>query len=385
MQFNSALWLAGFRPLFLMALLSGITLPVTWGFLFSGWWSLPVGSLPPVQWHAHEMLYGFGWAVLGGFLLTASKNWVKIRGLHGGPLAALTAFWIAERTAVLYAADLSPTPRFLLLNLFVLSCSAYICYSLVRFRHQDSFRDNYFFLIGLPLFLVAKNLLLDPAWFTAGAAMSVGLFRLAFAVMLERTTPQFMKNAMNIDIVRRPVLDTVAKVLVLASVFAPFVPTSLATHVLTATGLAMLLRFLTWSPLRGLSNFGIALMYVGHFGLIIHLFMEAAKSADLAAGVGTLSTHVFTFLCMGTIIPGMLLRISQGHTGRKLLFTVTDRIGFAVMGAAAFSRLVLTQIWPTHYALWISIAGAGWALCFLLIGLRVAPFLWQPRVDGKVH
>jgi uncharacterized protein involved in response to NO len=29
------------------------------------------------------MFFGFGWAVLGGFLLTASKNWVKIRGYHG--------------------------------------------------------------------------------------------------------------------------------------------------------------------------------------------------------------------------------------------------------------------------------------------------------------
>lgn len=385
MRFNSAVWLAGFRPFFLMALLSGITLPVIWAILFSGQWSLPATSLPLVQWHAHEMFYGFGWAVLGGFLLTASKNWVKIRGIHGGPLAALTALWIAERAAVLYAAGLPPTPRFLLLNLFVLSCTAYIVYSLVRYRHQDSFRDNYFFLIGLPLFLVAKNLLLDPAWFTAGAAMSVGLFRLAFAVMLERTTPQFMKNAMNIEIVRRPELDTAVKVLVLASVFAPFMPAFLASLVLCVAGLAMLIRFLTWRPLRGLSNFGIALMYIGHLGLIIHLFMEAAKSADLAAGVGTLATHVFTFVCMGIIIPGMLLRISQGHTGRKLLFTFTDRTGFAAMGAAAFSRLVLTQIWPTHYALWISIAGAGWALCFLMIGWRVAPFLWKPRIDGKVH
>jgi hypothetical protein len=32
------------------------------------------------------MFFGFGWAVLGGFLLTSTKNWVGVRGYHGTPL-----------------------------------------------------------------------------------------------------------------------------------------------------------------------------------------------------------------------------------------------------------------------------------------------------------
>ena len=45
----------------------------------------PAGAGPfsVVQWHAHEMFFGFGWAVMGGFLLTSTKNWVHIRGYHG--------------------------------------------------------------------------------------------------------------------------------------------------------------------------------------------------------------------------------------------------------------------------------------------------------------
>ena len=45
------------------------------------------------------MFFGFGWAVLGGFLLTATRNWVKIRGYHGLALIYLVIVWLAERAS----------------------------------------------------------------------------------------------------------------------------------------------------------------------------------------------------------------------------------------------------------------------------------------------
>jgi len=53
--------------------------------------------LSPLHWHMHEMFFGFGWALLGGFLLTASKNWLGIRGVHGLTLAGLVALWVLDR------------------------------------------------------------------------------------------------------------------------------------------------------------------------------------------------------------------------------------------------------------------------------------------------
>ncbi|MCB1892227.1 MAG: NnrS family protein, partial [Rhodocyclaceae bacterium] len=84
MRFSAhPLWLAGFRPFFALACLSGLSLPVLWTLMFAGWIEAPATAFTGFQWHAHEMFFGFGWAMLGGFLLTASKNWVKIRGYHG--------------------------------------------------------------------------------------------------------------------------------------------------------------------------------------------------------------------------------------------------------------------------------------------------------------
>jgi uncharacterized protein involved in response to NO len=383
--FSKPIWNAGFRPFFILAMGYGAILPLTWALVFSGLWTLPESGLSNVQWHAHEMLFGFGWAVLGGFLLTASKNWVKIRGAHGAALFFLTLAWLFERVAVYFANAWSPSLRLLSLNLFLLSCGGYIVYSLWRYRHQDSFKDNFFFLIGIPLFLVAKNLLLNPETFAYGVAMAIGLFRLAFAVMFERTTTQFMKNAMATELPRRPWLDYTIKFLVLACVFAVFLPPAASGALYAAAALAMSVRFLTWRPQAGIRNFGIALMYVGHAGLALHLWLEAVKSFESFTGAGTLSVHVFTLLCMGVVIPGMMIRISQGHTGRKIEFATSDRIALTAMFVAGFFRVVMTQVRPADYQTWVTVSAAGWAVCFALLAWRLTPFLLRERIDGKVH
>ena len=94
------LWLVGFRPFFALACLAGLSLPLLWAMMFTGALPAPAGDISPVQWHAHEMFFGFGWAVLGGFLLTSTKNWVGSRGYHGWPLIFLVGAWLLDRKSV---------------------------------------------------------------------------------------------------------------------------------------------------------------------------------------------------------------------------------------------------------------------------------------------
>jgi len=75
-----------------------------WALIFSGVLPAPAGRFSPVQWHAHEMFFGFGWAVLGGFLLTATKNWVQVRGYHGTALVGLALAWCVERIGMAWVA-----------------------------------------------------------------------------------------------------------------------------------------------------------------------------------------------------------------------------------------------------------------------------------------
>lgn len=383
-----ALWLVGFRPFFLLAIVSGTLLPIIWSALLLGWVQLPADSVPSIQWHAHEMLFGFGWAVLGGFLLTASKNWLKIRGMHGNALIFAVTLWLIERAIFWSFPQVFHwplIPRLLVLNASVLFIGGYVITTLIKYRKQDSFSDNYFFVIGLCLLLVSKSFMLSPQNFAQGYSLAVGIFRLAFAVMFERTITQFMKNAMGENLIRTPYLDLPIKFLVLLAAFQAFLPTTISAILLTAAAVVLLIRFLMWKPQVAFRRFEIGVMYVGYLGLTIHLMLEAAKLMNQLAVVGTISIHVFTFFCMGLIIPAMLIRICQGHTGRKLQFTSSDRFAIGLMGAAAFCRLMATQLWPERYLLWSALSAIGWSLCFLIVGIRLAPFLWQPRIDGRVH
>lgn len=385
MTFRHPLFLVGFRPFFTLAFASGVILPLGWVLIFSGTIHLPVAALSPVQWHAHEMIFGFGWAVLGGFLLTASKNWVKIRGLHGLPLAIAVLFWVVERVAVLNAGDLPPWLWWPLVNAFLLFVAGYLVWSLVRYRKQDSFSDNAFFLVALPLFLVAKILLLNATTFVLGWTLALGLFRVAFVVMFERTLPPFMKAATNFQLRQLPLLNFAIKALVLAAAFEGLLPTPIASALLLAAATLLALRFALWKPLAGLATFPVAVMYVGYLGLIAHLVLEALRLQGFLVGIGAIATHTLSFFCLGGIVAAMMIRLSQGHTGRPLAFTRSDRVGFGLLALGAFCRLVATQLWPAHYVAWITLAGIGWGACFLMLGCRLVPFLWQQRVDGKEH
>lgn len=383
---NHPLWLVGFRPFFTVVFISGALLPFIWALVYSGWSPLEHTGLTPIQWHAHEMLFGFGWAVMAGFLLTASKNWVKIRGMHGWPLILAVALWIVERIAV--AAIPADTPfwvRAIGLNIFLLYVIAYVVGSLVRFRKNDSFQDNYFFVIALPVFLLAKTMTLDQANFTLGTTLAIGLFRLAFAVMFERTMTQFMKNSFAVSLYRKPLLDLSIKGLILVSAFQAFLPITIAASLTGLAGVLLFVRFLLWSPLKGFSRFGIAIMYVGYLGLTLHFITETFRLLGVYTGIGTLSVHIFTFLTMGIVIPGMLIRICQGHTGRKLEFTKSDRFAISVMGLAGFFRIIATQLWPEQYSTWVALSGYGWTICFSVLGYRLIPFLWKERIDGRIH
>ena len=43
--------------------------------MFAGVIEAPAAAFTGIQWHDHDMFFCFGWGMLGGFLLTASKNW----------------------------------------------------------------------------------------------------------------------------------------------------------------------------------------------------------------------------------------------------------------------------------------------------------------------
>ena len=379
-------WLAGFRPFFALACLAGLSLPIVWILIFKGVLPAPSQNFSPTQWHAHEMFFGFGWAVLGGFLLTATKNWVGIRGYHGGTLMFLAAAWVFERIGMSFGGSW-PTWLFLLSNhLFLFAIVTLLLATLIGHRDKDNYRrDNVFFLIVLPLFWVAKTLLLSPDHFNVGWSMTLGLFRVAFLIMLERTLSQFMRSAFRIEILRRPVLDAAIKALAVVLVFAALLPPDLAGDLELALAALLLGRVAFWHPHKAFTRLDIGIMYLGYLAIAAQLLIDALPPPGNTGWVGTVSVHVFTFGAMGLIIPAMMIRIANGHTGRKVVFGRLEKTVLWIMITAFFLRLIGPQLAPGIYLRWLDLAATCWLAAFALLAWRYIPQLMRARVDGREH
>ena len=90
-----ALFLGGFRPFFLLAGLDALVNMGVWlcAYFHPEFW--PAEAIPAMYWHAHEMLFGFAAAAIGGFLLTAAPGWTGRSSYSGTPLVSLAALWLA--------------------------------------------------------------------------------------------------------------------------------------------------------------------------------------------------------------------------------------------------------------------------------------------------
>jgi uncharacterized protein involved in response to NO len=379
-------WLVGFRPFFILSCLSGLTLPIIWALMFSGTIGLPHSGYSIVQWHAHEMFFGFGWALLGGFLLTATKNWVKIRGWHGNALIFLVAAWCFERIGMAFGGNW-PEPLFLLSNqLFLVSMVGMLLWSLLRHREADGYRrDNLFFLLALPLFVVAKPLMLDGSHGPAGTLMVLGLFRMCFLIMLERTLSEFMRGVFKVNILRNPLLDAAIKILGLAMVFAGFLPPPLVAGIAVLLALLLIVRLAFWKPLLACSRLDLGIMHLGKLAIAIQLLVVAFEITGRSTWIGSFSVHLFTFGVMGLIIPAMIIRISRGHTGRKVVFDALDKDILWIMIIALVLRVIAPQLAPAAYRLWIDLAATCWFIGFGILAWRSTPMLLRPRIDGREH
>src|SRR5690606_30431277 len=99
----------GYRPFFLFGGCYAALAILLWLLVLRGSVALPA-ALDALQWHQHEMIFGFAAAAIAGFLLTAVPNWTGRLPVAGWPLALLAGLWIAGRVAVFASNWLGPWP-----------------------------------------------------------------------------------------------------------------------------------------------------------------------------------------------------------------------------------------------------------------------------------
>ncbi len=383
-QGRHAVWRLGFRPFYLLAAIFAALAVPLWVAQYLGW-TARLGGLPQVDlgWHMHEMVFGMAVAVVVGFLLTAVRAWTGLWTPRNGHLAALAAVWLAGRVALLVA----PGALAAAVDLAFLPLAAW---PLAQVLLKAGNKRN-LFLVGLLGLLTICNALYHAA--------ALGLLAIAPATPIQaaillivaieaviggRVIPMFTRNgAPGSDPKQKPKLDRAAMILlVLAALSWIFgAPALLSAPLLLAAAAAAALRLAGWQPQRTLRVPLLWIMHLSYAWIPLGLVLLAGAALNLVSV--SAAFHALTVGSMAGLIIGMMTRTTLGHTGRPLKAGRAETAMFWLIQCGAVARLA-AGVGPAalHGAALIA-AGACWTLAFALYAVTYAPYLTQPRIDGK--
>lgn len=379
----------GFRVFFLGGALFSCLAMALWLLTLRGMPLLP-GVSNPIWWHAHEMIFGFGLAIIAGFVLTAMQNWTGIPGVRGWPLALVSGLWLLPRLLMPLRGELNGLV--VVLDLLWLPLVAGL---LARPVIQVKQWRNLFF-VPLLLVMTLLNALsyyaaFSQNWLLAERVFTTAVLAIAalIAVMGGRVIPFFTARATGTD---KPEPVLLLEKLALGSIWLstlgwlllPRAPlfNGLLTLALVVAALAHLVRLSRWN--NKLTK-GIPLLWVLHLGyLFIPLGLLAMAAALLNWGVTvSLASHWLTAGAMGTVILGMIARVSLGHSGRPLTLKTPMVVAFVLVILAGLVRALLPMLVPGLTSLAYDVSALAWIVAFGIFCRIYWPILTQPRADGR--
>ena len=378
-----ALFALGFRPFYLLAAALAVVIVPLWLAAFAGWLVLPT-ALPPVAWHAHEMLFGFGCAVITGFLFTAGRNWTGIDTPTGGALAALALLWLGGRVAMLAG----PGGLGAVVDLAFLPL---VAIALGRVLVKAGSRRNYFVLLLLAALAGANGLFhLRAAAVVDGDPMQ-GV-RLALALIITLTTviggrviPMFTVNGLrgSVAIATHTPHDFAAIAFTVAALlaWALGLPAVVAAPLATAASLAQINRVVRWLPWATRRVPLLWILHLSHAWIPAGLALLALAEAGVVAASAAI--HGLALGAMSGLILGMITRTALGHTGRLLQAGPIETAAYVALHLAVLARVLPMLLAPEYTLLGLVVAALGWCTAFALYLIRYGPMLVRTRVDGK--
>jgi uncharacterized protein involved in response to NO len=362
-----ALFDLGFRPFYLLAgTYAALGVPI-WALQYAG--VLPGANM---LWHAHEMLFGYAFAVIAGFLLTAVRNWTGLPTPAGAALAGIAALWLAARLLAPFSLPAAAGAG----ALFAIALAWGIGRPLVLSGNRRNL-----FLVALVLAMGAGGAAFQ-AWPRLGMAIGLDVVLFVMAVIAGRVLPMFTNNAVpGAGARRNPRLEiaAIASLPVLYALEAAGFATAAAWAALVAAALHGL-RLALWAPHRSFGKPILWILHVSYAWIVAHLVLRAMAGFDLVLPM--LAVHALTVGAIGGLTLGMMTRTARGHTGRNLAAGRAEVAAYVLVQAAAVARVVVPLTFPASYPVTILVSSLLWCAAFVLFVVVYVPILTRARADG---
>lgn len=373
----------GFRPFFLAGAFWAAFAVAAWLPMLAGYLRLPT-ALTPLEWHVHELVYGYVPAVVAGFLLTAVPNWTGRLPVVGRPLLALFLAWLAGRVGVLTSAWIGALPAAIVDQLFLAGLTAVIAREIVAAGNARNLKV----LVAVGL-LLAGNVVFHleaVAGIGDGHGTRLGIAATVLLIMLigGRIVPSFTRNWL----ARQPkgrlpvpfdrfdaVVMAVSGVALASWIILP--DSRLTALAALAAGALNATRLYRWAGER---TAGEALV------LILHVAYAFVPTGFLLLALGVLAPgtvapsgalHGFTAGAISLMTLAVMTRASLGHTGQPLTATLSIRLIYLCAATAALARIVAALGFGRDAMLHLS--AAAWVLAYAGFFIVYAPLLARRR------
>ncbi|MFN3826769.1 MAG: NnrS family protein [Micavibrio sp.] len=382
-MFDHPFWGRGFRPFFFLGAIYAALSILLWLGVYTGHVTFPDIFSDPVIWHAHEMIYGFAIAIVAGFLLTAVANWTGGAPVRQLQLMGLCGLWLAGRLAM-NINDLPVWLMFILELSFIPALALSLSIPLLKSWNTR----NFVFLVILSAlsacdiaFLMTQN----------RTPLYIALFLILMMISLigGRVIPSFTVGALrrkgiNVRIYDQRLPDRLALLSLVAAICALLFmgPDSLWFGCFCLfSALVHIFRMRRYHTLLSLSDPMLWILHLGYGWLAMGLFLIGV--AVLGVGTFPLALHALTVGAIGSMILGMMCRVTLGHTGRDLTASKMTAFSFILMQLSVVLRILGPLLMPEYYTVWVVASGILWSGCFVLYLFIYAPMLWLPRPDRQ--
>jgi len=367
-----------FRPFFLLAALQSGPTVVFW--LVTYYHQVPIPTtFIPLDWHIHEMLFGFLPAVVTGFLFTAIPNWTGRLPIRGAPLVVLALVWLAGRFAVTFSEHIGWITALVVDAAFLTLFAAAATREIIAGANWRNLR-----VISLVVALLIANIWFHlESHFNGNADYSLR-FGISAALLLicligGRIIPSFTRNWLareNPGRLPAPFGRIDAATLALsAAVLLAWViaPASPVTGVgMALAGIAHIVRLARWAGDRtGRERLVIILHIAYAFVPLGFLLTAASVFTGIQASAGI---HAWMAGAAGTMTLAVMTRASLGHCGQALRASVATQVIYGAIVVAALARIAAALMsGPTKLV--FHIAAFGWAIAFLGFAVAYGPML----------
>ena len=368
----------GFRPFFLFgSIWSALVVPLWLYSYFHGG-----AAALTLEWHIHEMIFGFLGAVIAGFLTTAVPNWTGRMPVIGAPLGLLVSLWALGRLAMLYQAALGPVAAFVD-SAFLLVFAAVIWREILAGRNWRNLPVC--ILVSLfGLANVAFHLPLAQGG-DFGVRLALGVAAVMIGLIGGRIVPSFTRNwmksrALAPEPARFGVIDqAVLGLTVIGAALWVIVPqTPVTGAALALAGVGHLVRLARWRGWRAAAEPLVWILHCGYAWLGAGLLMLGGAALDPSLVPRSAGVHAVTAGAVGVMTLAVMTRATRGHTGRHLEAGLVTTAIYLAINAAALLR-VAAPFTGELQPLLLTASGLAWSVAFGGFALAYGRMLVLPR------